>query len=418
MDRLANQSTLFYQAHCASPACQPSRTALLTGIQPYHSGVYGNRDRWRRALPDAVTIPQLFKQQGYQVLGAGKIYHSSIDFSSAQQEGWDEYHPPNHRVNAGPYPGAKYPLNGLADDPNFYKAFDWGAIPNSVEDLYDYNVASWVIEKLQTLPNQADDRPFFLGCGFFRPHIPWYQPQKYFEPFPLDDIKLPAIKADDLSDVPTSKEVDYHHKAILENEQYRQAVQAYLASIYFADEMLGRVLDAFDQSPYRDNTIIVLWSDNGGHLGEKFHWSKFTLWEESTRIPLMISVPPSIRNEEKRSAQVCNRTVGLIDVYPTLIDLCNLSSETDLNLDGRSLLPLLNDPAADWPYPVVTTMGANFSVRTEQLRLIRYSDGSTELYNHQIDPNEWTNLADEPAYAEHIAELSQWIPTDAVSRPS
>ncbi|MGP1382270.1 MAG: sulfatase [Thainema sp.] len=411
LDRLANQGILFSQAYCSAPSCNASRTAVLTGIEPYRSGLYDNKTFWRKILPDAVTIPQLFQQNGYQVKGAGKIYHNGESLTDIQREGWNDYFPSNGAINPGPFPDNP-PLNGLPNP----GIFDWGPISNQTQDMYDVNVASWIIEQLQTLSTESDERPFFLACGFFRPHLPWYLPSKYFDEFPLENIQLPIIKDDDLNDIPLAGVKLAHpqddHSKVLKHNQYQQAVQAYLASIYFMDEMLGQVLTALDASPYRDNTIVVLWSDHGWHLGEKLHWRKFTLWEEATRIPLIFRFPPSMYQQNNQLGQVCSRPVSLIDIYPTLIELCGLNLDTNSNadIDGRSIVPLLKNPAAEWNYPAITTWSAHSSVRSEQFRLIRYSDGTEEFYDHQTDPNEWTNLAGDPAYSGIKNELATWLP--------
>jgi arylsulfatase A-like enzyme len=407
IDRLAQKGLVFNQAYCAAPICNASRVALLTGIPPHKSGVYQNKHSWRRVMPDVVTLPHLFKQNGYWVSGAGKIYHESFP----ECGGWDEYYGFNQVVGdkmqlgifgREPIP-PNIPINGIGA---LEKAFDWGELSVADEQMPDRKLTDWVRENL----GKSYQQPFFFACGFSHPHLPWYVPQKYFEPFPLDEIQLPIIKQDDLNDIPSlgiklaASERD--HAAVIEHNQYRQAVQGYLASIYFVDTMIGRVLDALDASPYADNTIIVLWSDNGWHLGEKLHWRKGTLWEEATRIPLIFVVP-----KQTQAGSKCDRPVSLLDIYPTLIDLCGLSP-TPPNLGGKSLLPLLENPNVAWDNPVLMTWQGHHSIRWQQLRYIRYTDETEELYDHKIDPLEWNNLAADSKYAQVKAQLAQWIPRE------
>jgi len=252
------------------------------------------------------------------------------------------------------------------------------------------------------------DKPFFLGCGFYRPHLPWYVPQKYFDMYPADKITLPNVKEDDLDDVPPlAKKMarpQGDHRKVLQHKQWRKAVQGYLASITFVDTCVGRVIDAFDASDYRDNTVIVLWSDHGWHLGEKLHWRKFALWEEATH-NVMMMIAPGVTKPNQR----CPRPVTLLDIYPTLIDLCGLKKKPEL--EGKSLLPLLKNPNGDWDRPALTTHGRNnHSLRTERWRYTRYSDGTEELYDHDSDPHEWTNLASDPSHGATKKKLAAWLP--------
>jgi arylsulfatase A-like enzyme len=253
--------------------------------------------------------------------------------------------------------------------------------------------------------NRQHDKPFFLACGFFRPHLPWYVPKKYFDSYPLDKIRLPQVNENDLHDVPPmgqqmARRKD--HDNVRKYDQWREAVQGYLASITFVDECVGRVIDALDNSAFRDNTLIVLWSDHGWHLGEKLHWRKFALWEEATHNVLYFAGPGLASGR-------CDAPVNLLDIYPTLVELCLLPSRAQL--EGVSLVPLLQDPRAQWQRPALTTHGfSNHSVRSQRWRYIRYADGTEELYDHDTDSLEWTNLAEDPQYRRVIDELSQWLP--------
>lgn len=392
IDRLADRGVLFTRSYCSAPACNPSRASLLTGIRPSTSGVYHNNQPWRPVLPDAVTLPQHFKAHGYYVVGRGKIFHGRF---SKDPPSWHEYIPRGD----DPQPDNK-PLNGI---PNT-KHFDWGPMDVSDEEMDDTQVVKWTSDFLQ----KKHDRPFFLACGLFRPHLPWYAPRKYFELYPPETVTLPNVNENDLDDIPPIGEKmakpDRDHKKVIETNNWRRAVSSYLACISFTDGNVGRLLDALDESPYAHNTIIVLWGDHGWHLGEKLHWRKFALWEEATHAPLIFSVPGS----ENKGGR-CSRTVSLMDIYPTLVELCGLSSRKEW--EGVSLVPLLKDPTTIWDRPALTTHGRNnHSVRSEQWRYIRYSDGAEELYDHEKDPLEWTNLADRSEFSEVKQKLIAWLP--------
>ncbi|MCS7023955.1 MAG: sulfatase [Bryobacteraceae bacterium] len=396
-DRLAARGVLFTRAYCAAPLCNPSRAALMTGLRPSTMGVYDNSQPFRRSkAKDAVTLAQHFRANGYRSLGAGKIFHGPFP----DPPSWDDYWPQTGRPRPEHPKPEKIPANGIPQA----GPFDWAALKIPDQQMYDYQVVDWVIHQLR----QKQEKPFFLACGLFRPHLPWYVPEKYFDLFPLEKITLPSVKDDDLEDIPplgkrmANPEGD--HAAIRKYNQYRQAVQAYLASIAFADAQLGRLLEALDQSAYRENTNIVLWSDHGWHLGEKLHWRKFALWEEATHNVLMICAP-GVTPAGGR----CPRTVNLLDIYPTLVELHALPKVS--GLEGVSLVPLLKDPNASWSRPSLTTYGRNnHSVRSERFRYIRYRDQTEELYDHQTDDLEWHNLASDPRYAVVKRELARWLP--------
>jgi len=391
IDKLASRGVLFERAYCAAPACNPSRVALLTGIRPSTSGVYVNQSRWRQAMPKAVTLPQLFMQYGYRVVGGGKIFHGGQNDAAS----WHEY----LQQRGDPKPKV-VPANGIANTAHF----DWGPVDVGDEQMNDHRVVDWAIGEL----NKQHDKPFFVACGIFRPHLPWYVPQNYFDQFPLDEITLPEIDENDLQDVPLAgkrmAKPNGDHRKVIESNNWRRAVQGYLASIAFADAQVGRLITALDDSEYADNTIIILWGDHGWHLGEKLHWRKFALWEAATRAPLMI-VAPGVTQPNGRSPRV----VSFIDVYPTLADLCGLPIADDL--EGHSLRPLLANPQSQWDRPAITTHGRNnHAVRSERYRYIRYADGSEELYDHAADPLEWHNLAGDAEHADAKAALARWLP--------
>jgi arylsulfatase A-like enzyme len=396
LDSLAERGVLFTNAFCSAPACNPSRASLMTGILPSTSGVYHNNQPWRPVMSEAITLPQHFMAHGYRAVGGGKIYHGRYP----DPPSWHNYFP-SQQQNKPPDPTPpNRPLNGIPKTAHF----DWGPVDVADEEMGDWKVADWATGELE----KKHDKQFFLGVGIFRPHLPWYVPRKYFDMYPPESITLPNVKEDDLDDVPQigkrMARPNGDHKKVVDHNQWRKAVSGYLASITFADACVGKVIEALNRSPYRDNTAIVLWSDHGWHLGEKLHWRKFALWEEATHNVLMMVVP-GITEKGVR----CNRTVSMIDIYPTLIDICGLKPKEEL--EGKSLIPLLKNPEAAWERPALTTHGRNnHSIRSERWRYIRYNDGTEELYDHENDQLEWNNLADKAEYADIKKELSRWIP--------
>ncbi len=414
IDRLAASGVLFTQAYTAAPACNPSRAALMTGIAPHVSGVYLNSQAWRPTpvLRNADSIPQHFRKHGYWVAGAGKIYHGAFPDPAS----WDVYWPDQQKNKPDdPEPDGR-PINGIPKTAHF----DWGPVDVPAGEMGDRQVADWISGQL----SKEHEKPFFLACGIFRPHLPWYVPPKYFEPFPLDKIELPAFNYNDLEDVPPSgvkmANPTRDHARVIGHDQWRRAVQGYLASIYFADEQVGRVLDALENGPNADNTIVVLWTDHGWHLGEKQHWRKFTLWEEATRTPVIWRVPkgiaPGLEQGTKAGTRV-DTPVTLLEIYPTLIELAALKEKPELS--GVSVVPLLKNPKAPWDRPALTTHGRkNHAVRSPRWRYIRYSNGEEELYDHATDWMEWKNLAGDPQYRPVIADLARHLPkTDAADVP-
>jgi arylsulfatase A-like enzyme len=406
IDRLAKQGVSFTRAYCPAPLCNPSRVSLLTGVAPSRSGVYGNGETLRDKLPNAVTLMQHFRASGYSARGAGKIFHGTKPYDA---DSWDDYFIPSGLTRHRSKRDSSLPESAWVP---------WGALDCGDEEMFDGNNANWIIAELE----KPQEKPFFLAYGLTKPHLPWYVPQKYFDLHPIDDIELPPVTEGDLDDLPAfgkklAREVydpsgernfavmpDGDHANVIANNQWRIAVQAYLATISFADAQIGRVLDALDRSGHADNTIIVLWGDHGWHLGEKEHWRKHALWDVSTRTPLIFSAPEGVSKD-----QLCQRPVSLIDIYPTLVDLCGLPERE--GLDGQSLTPLLENPDRKWERPVVITYGYNnHAVQTERWRYIRYNNGGQELYDHDNDPNEWTNLAGLSEYVEVITKLKTALP--------
>lgn len=425
IDRLAARGTLFTNAHTASPVCCPSRAAVMSGRRPSSTGVYNNSHWWKPHRPDLVTIPRHFRQNGYTAVGAGKLFHHTVGNNPPNQ--WDDFHRLVFNDDAWTrtqeryrslYPFTKpkpvpdaFPYSGLQ---LYSPEVDWGVLPLAEADYDDTQSVAYAERFLESGP----DKPFFLAVGTFRPHLPWYTPQKYVDLYPQADIQLPVVPEDDLDDVPEAgrklalrKSEDL--KKVRDAGQWRRAVQMYLASISFADAQVGRLLDALDASPFVDNTIVVLWSDHGWHLGEKGHWHKRTLWEEGTRVPLIIAAPDVGRPNSR-----CNRPASLVDLFPTLIDLCGLSEVAQL--DGCSLRPQLLDPSSPRPQPaIIQDENRHVAVRDERYRYIRYKDGTEELYDHRTDPNEWNNRADDVQLAEVKSKLSRWVTQDwAEAAPS
>ncbi|MGH7200647.1 MAG: sulfatase [Planctomycetaceae bacterium] len=395
IDRLAARGVLFTRSYCAAPACNPSRAALMTGIRPSTSGVYLNPQPWRPAMPDVVTLPQHFMKHGYEALGSGKIYHGRYD----EDASWNDY------LRKGEKGGDPDPSQEVLKDPHSRAGgIVWGVLDVPDKAMNDYHMVNYAIEHLEA----EHDKPFFLACGLFKPHMPWQVPRKYYEMYPLDEITLPKVLDTDLEDVPQAgvkmARPQGDHATILKTDNWKYAVQAYLASIAFADAQVGRLLDALDAGPHKDDTIVILWGDHGWHLGEKHHWRKFTLWEEATRAPLMITAPGVTKPES-----VCERTVDFLSIYPTLCELCDLPVPE--HCEGPSVAGLLKNPQAEWDRPALTTHGRNnHAVRSERYRYIRYEDGSEELYDHQSDPMEWTNLADDPRHASVKEQLAAHLP--------
>ncbi len=400
IDGLARRAVTMTNAHCQAPICNPSRVSMFLGKLPSTTGMYFLGPNFRTVEPtkSEETLFQSFRRHGYYVSTRGKIFHGQADPDSfdniEKTTGWRRG---TEKINFT-VPGSN-PL------------WDWGQVDVPDEQQRDFMTAEWAAAELPKLA--AEDQPFFLAVGFHLPHVPIYASKKWFDMYPLDSVDLPAVIPSDREDLPeiakllTLNPTAPPHEWMVENQQWRRAVQAYLATISFVDHLVGIVIDGLETSGEVENTIVVLWSDHGFHLGEKLRWAKRTLWEETTRVPLIFA-GPNIERDAK-----CSRPVGLIDVYPTLLDLCDLPAREDL--EGQSLRPLLRDPMAEWERPAICTFGPNnHSLRDERYRYTVYADGSQELYDHDADPAEWHNLvADGNALPEHAAvieRLSRWLP--------
>lgn len=412
LQKIADQGVLFTNAFCNSPACNPSRASILSGLYPSTTGIYGNQTDWRAAIPDAVTIPEYFGENGYLTIGAGKIYHHQMNHAFHDDGAFDEFlklppypdEPPSEKLN-----GLPVWIGGERDGAPTSIPFDWGPRPYDENHRHpDMRTVDWLIGKLDSV-----DTPFFMGAGIFRPHMPNYVPQEYFDMYPMDSLVMPGLREDDLDDLPQGGlTILEEGKPFIYNtirkgspdgtDKYREAVQAYYASCTFADAQIGRLLNALQKSKHAENTIIVIWSDHGYHLGEKEHWEKFVLWEKATHVPMIIA-GPGVQKGKK-----VNAPVSLIDIYPTLNELSDLPQKEAL--EGNSLVKLMNGKADRYP-PVRMTYGyKNHAVRDRQWKYIKYRDGTEELYNIKKDPAEWENLAGHPEYDRMKDSLKRYLP--------
>jgi choline-sulfatase len=407
IDMLAGRGTTFTNAHCQAPLCNPSRTSILTGLRPTTTGVYALAPWFRTSekLKDHPTLFQWFHNRGYATLSCGKVFHDAYPPKADRKDNGPELDVWGMQGALNPLPKTKF-----VTTPDNIAAMDWGPFPERDEDCFDYDVAAWAIERFKSPPR----KPFFLAVGLRHPHVPCYAPQKWFDLYPEDKLIMPLVKADDRDDLP--RFASYLHwklpeprlKWLQENKQWVPLVRSYLASISFVDAMIGRILGSLKESGLEKNTIVVLWSDHGWHLGEKGITGKNTLWERSTRVPLIFAGPGVSAGAK------CGQPVELLDLYPTLSELCSLPANK-LN-EGLSLVPQLKDAKAPRERPAVTTHNpGNHAVRTEKWRYIRYADGSEELYDEEKDPNEWTNIAPDPKYIDIKKQLAKWLP--ATSAP-
>ena len=411
IDRLAKRGTLFVNAHCQGPICGPSRASLLSGYYPHVTGIYqqpaGKAMEKDKTFFHGQMVSHYFADHGYRTLAVGKITHGY-----PAKLAFDSYG--GKFAGSGPKPSGGRRFNyHLPNVPWTGTQTDWGAFPDREEEMSDHKSADWAVERLA----EESKQPFFLAVGFVRPHVPFYVPQKWFDLFPLGDVQLPPVRNDDLLDVPEiSRRIHelpkYPGLAFLQkndNEQFRKCVQAYLACVAFVDHQVGRVLDALDKGPHAADTVVVLFSDHGYHLGEKDRVSKHSLWEESTRVPLVVAPAKSQGEQFGKAGQLCSKPVGLIDLYPTMLQMGGLPAKK--SNQGDSLVPLLKNPSANWRFSTLTTYArGNHTLRSERYRYLRFEDGSEELYDHAEDPNEWTNLATRLKYAKLLKQFRKELP--------
>ncbi|QXD25897.1 sulfatase [Opitutia bacterium ISCC 51] len=416
MDQLAKQGMLFTNAYCSAPGCNASRSSLFTGLRPSSTGIYANGHDWRKMdiTKDLETLPVTLQNGGYKTVRGGKLYHAHTLRESAYEghldpEPWDGYFPSRNLQLPPEVEPASWPVNTTK---MFYQGrWDWAPLDIEDAEMGDAKVVSWAEGEL----SKTHDKPLFLGVGIYRPHWPWWTPQSYFDQHPLDEIEFLPEPEDDLDDLPAAGRKMVRSRWddwILDKNLRSHAMQAYLASMTFADAMVGRLLRALENGPLADNTIIILWSDHGYHIGQKHHWEKFALWEQTTNVPLIIVDP---RNE--KAGTRISQPVSLLDLYPTIADLCGL--EAPEHLEGTSLFPLLRNPEVETNRGVITTQGLkNHAVRSAHWRYIRYADGSEELYDHRNDPQEFTNLAGQSEFDFVKRYLGEMLPLRNVKPPA
>ncbi len=420
IDKLAASGVRFDRAYTQFPLCSPSRVSLLTGLRPDTTKIYDLQKDFRKEtnIPRVVTMPQLLMSNGWYVTRVGKMFHYGVP-GQIGEPGLDD--PLSWQLAIFPRGRDKdeedkvINLNRGEDNPNrnpnrprptnqLGAALAWHESEGSDDEFTDSLVADEAIRLLE----ESKEKPFFLGVGFYRPHVPWIVPKKYFALYPLEKISLPRGPANDRDDIPPGalwvKRPHYGRT----DEEARGAIRAYYASITYVDKQIGRVLDALDRLKLRDNTIVVLWGDHGWHLGEHGVWQKQSLFEESARVPLIIRMPGA-----KGNGQASSRIVESLDVYPTVAEFCDLKPPK--NLAGKSLVPLLKNPTKSWDRPAYTQVRRgntnnffmSYSVRTDRWRYTEWDGGArgAELYDHENDPQEFTNLAPDSKYAKTVKEM-------------
>lgn len=405
MDKLASQGVLFTSAQCQAPLCGPSRASIMTGLRPSTTGIYGMIDDNKiksdnESTKDIIFLPEYFRNNGYYTMGIGKLFHEHAPDGIFDESGG--------RVKGfGPSPKKRFVWDGYGtSDRSKYgrTSTDWGAFPESDTLMPDHQSADWAIERL----NRNFEKPFFLAVGFLRPHVPLYVPQKWFDLHPLEGLEMTPYKADDLDDVPEVAKLINDLPMMpstdwaIESGNWPKIIQAYLACVSFVDYEVGRVLNALENSKYAENTVIVLWSDHGYRLGEKGTFAKHALWEEATNAPLIFAAP------KLPKGKVINTPAEMLSIYPTLLNLCELP-KYERN-EGITLVPLMLDQDSSSTVAITTYGMNNHGIRTMDYRYIQYEDGSEELYDRNIDPNEWTNIAGKPEYIPIKSFARRYLP--------
>lgn len=394
IDALAERGIGFTNAHCTAPLCLPSRTQLLFSGAPTggdDSAGSGQAD------PELPALTEAFAAAGYRVVGGGKIFH-----------GDNEAHFPEYLdLPEAPEPSGRRARNLLQYEQDL-GTFDWAPLEVEDQAMPDHQLVSWAAERLA----EPSDQPLFLAVGLTKPHLPWYLPARYFEQHPLDGVALPEIPDDDLEDLPEQAQRLVRESSLditlRAKKDRREAVQGYLAALSFVDAQVGRLLDALAASPRADRTLVLLLSDHGLHLGEKRHWRKQSLWEVSTRVPLVLA-GPGVPSGER-----CARPVELSSVYPTLLELCGIPLPEHAH--GHSLVPLIENPAADWPHVALTRSRGSVALRDDRYRYIRWSRGGEELYDHAVDPHEWRNLAGDPEFSGALRAARERLDRELAAR--
>ena len=404
LDRLAARGVLFERAYCQFPLCNPSRSSFLTGRRPDHTKVLENTTHFRKVDPAVVTLPQLFRQNGYYVARVGKLYHYGVPLGIGTS-GLDD--PPSWEHFVNPKGVDRTELDKVFTlVPGQYGAtLSWLASEGSDEAQTDGISADEAIK----LIDQHHDQPFFLAVGFYRPHTPYVAPKSYFSMYPPESLPIDRPKPEANDNVPPVALLQHPGEKDLSEDLHRQAVQAYYASISFMDAQVGRLLDALDKSGIANRTIVIFVSDHGYHLGDHGMWQKMSLFERSAHVPLIIAAPNTKAHGAKTAA-----LAELVDIYPTLANLCGLKEPT--GIDGESLKPILDDPALSGKGFALTQVTRfrgkkgqvpGYSLRTDRWRYTEWDDGKlgAELYDHANDPKELTNLAKDPAHHQTLEEL-------------
>lgn len=408
VDRLARWGLRFDRAYCQFPLCNPSRASFLTGLRPGHTKVFDNSVHFRENVPQCVTLPEFFRKHHYFTARVGKIFHYGVPTQIGTSglddpQSWDLVVNPRGRDK-----DEEAKIFSLVPG-QFGGTLSWMAADGTDEEQTDGIGATEAIRLLEQHRNER----FFLAVGFYRPHTPYVAPKKYFDLYPVDKISIPSIPQNYFNTIPRLAITLKPEEAKMDDNLKRQAIQAYFAAVTFMDAQLGRVLDAMERLHLKDSTIIVMTSDHGYHLHEHGLWQKRTLFEESARVPLIIAVPGM-----KHAGRSTGAIVEMIDIYPTLAELCGF--EPPVGLDGQSMVPILENPDRPGkPYAITEVTRTvkkqlvfGYSVRTDRWRYTEWDGGrqGRELYDHTVDPQEMHNLANDPQYADVLTELSRLLP--------
>jgi arylsulfatase A-like enzyme len=398
LDRLFNRGVFFNKAYANASLCGPSRTSFMFGLHPTSTGIYGNHGDYRKNKSRPISWGGYLKENGYTNAIRGKIYQNRY----IPHEEWDEAI-----------------MYGKDDESQIYDVYKsglarCGKLKCGDEGMDDHQMTTWAVERLK----KQHDKPFLLGVGLHTTHGSKYAPEKYFKDIALDKINLPELHMDDLDDLP-ERAISYakserEFMPTFRDGKFPEMVQGYLATLLFTDAQVGRILDALEENGHADNTIVMAWSDHSIHHGQKLKFAKNSLWRWSTQVPFCISVPGVTLPDTK-----CSRPVQLLDIYPTIAELVGLPVPE--HCQGKSLMPLLKDPQAEWSRPVVTVLskpiGLIFSVRTENWAYLKYADDGEELYDLEKDPDELTNLLHKngPEYKSVVERLQKHIPENPIA---
>ena len=398
IDRLASKGMIFTNANCQSPVCNPSRASMMTSLYPSSTGIYfltPPLERSNKSL-ESTVMPMRFLKEGYDVYGAGKLFHNKKENKKYINDYWNGF-----GKWYGPLSEKK--LSGYDE---MARLWDWGCLNIKDEETEDGQIANWAVNIL----SKVNKKPFWLAVGFYKPHVPFIAPKKWFDLYPLDSIQLPEIIDGDLDDISEYAKsltrfghVAPDHDWVVSNNQWKSLVRSYMACVSFVDDQVGKVLDALETNNEVQNTYVVLFSDHGFHLGEKEKWAKRSLWKNSTKVPLIVSGPGIPKGKTS------DLPVQLLDIYPTLIELSGLAP--DPIHQGHSLVPILKNGASEWPHMARTSFGpGNYSIVSKSHRFIQYNDGTEEFYDRINDPNEWYSLIDDEALKEVIEKHRNKIP--------